>query len=147
MNLEKEVVYHGSARELSGSKLVPKQSRDLGNRKENLIKGVYATDLKGAAIAMAIISSKGVGCSSLKNKKPFGTIYEGKPTQDYIYLYHLPKDKFFITHPNKHQYVCVNPVKPIKIEKLKIKDYIHLIKFATDKEKESFSKKYNIKLK
>ena len=140
-------IYHGSPKKLIGNKLIPKKATDLGNRKENLHTGVYATDIKEVAIAMAIISSKGVICSSLKNNKPYGIIYDGWTEQRNIYLYSLSKKNFKNTPPNKHQYVSETPIKPVKIEVLKIKDYLNLIRKATKDEKEKFDKKYNMKLK
>lgn len=145
MGKEKNVLYHASSKNLIGEKLIPKQADDLEKRKENLFNGVYATDIKEVAIAMGIISSKGVISGSLQNKKPYGTIYEGKPEQEFIYLYYLPKNQFKLTPPNKHQFVSEKPVKPIKIKKLKIEDYLVLIKYANPEETKNFLEKYNIK--
>ena len=46
-----------------------------------------------------------------------------------------------------HDWVSPNPVKPEKVEKLRVKDYIHLIKKPTKREKEDWFKKYKDKLK
>ena len=141
-------LFHGSTREIEGDKLLPRQATDLGERPENLHKAVYATDVKDIAIAMAIISCKGVNCSSLDfKKKPFGIIYEGWPEQKNIYLYYLPRETFKQDGGSGHQYHSTEPVKPSKVEKLKINDYISLVRKATDSEREKFFEKYKHKFK
>ena len=144
IGLTKMRLYHGSAKKIKGKFLIPKKPHDLGNQKENLIKGVYATDVKNSAIAMAIISSKGVISGTLNYKKK-SVIYEGWPKQKYIYLYHFPIQTFKRTSKESHQLVSKKSVKPIKIEKLNIKDYLKLVRKATKKEIENFFKKYKIK--
>lgn len=141
------ILYHGSSTAITGKELIPKQSNDLGQNPENLIKGVYATDIKDLAIAMAIISSKGVNWSSLsfskyEKGKSKSIIYKGYPLQKEIYLYHLPSTNFIQSKRIKHQFVSKNKVKPIKFEKLNIKDYKHLFKKATEKEIANWKKKY-----
>lgn len=127
------ILYHGSSRKLIGEKLIPKQPHDVNNNYYNLIKGVYATDVKNAAIAMAIISSKGIIGSSLNiNNKIPGTIYEGYPQQEFIYLYSINSENF--RESGKHQFVSKNPVKPLKMEKLKIEDYLFLTRNANENE-------------
>ncbi len=142
---EIKFLYHGSPKKLVGEKLIPKKPHDLGNRKDNLNYGIYATDLKESAIAMAIISSEGVHAASLnfsKDKKCKGIIYKGWPTQKEIYLYALNSEQFIQTGKIKHQFLSNQPVKPLSIEKILIKDYLYLIRNATDKEKERWIKKY-----
>lgn len=141
--MKQKVLYHGSSKRLIGKKLVPKKADDLEKHLDNLHKAVYATDIKKSAMAMAIISCKGVHSASLNMKKePYGTIYKGFPKQEYIYLYSLPKETF-VKSPNiKHQFISEVSVKPLKIEKLKVKDYLDLIRKATKKEKEVWMNKY-----
>ncbi len=67
--MKPKYVYHGSVRKIKGSKLLSRKAKDLGNNPENLHKAVYATNIKNIAIAMAIISCKGVNSASLKFKK------------------------------------------------------------------------------
>jgi len=125
-------VYHGSPRKLIGSKLIARKPQDIERKKENIAKGVYASDLKNAAIAMAIISCKGVLYASLNTSKPTskpGIIHKGFPQQKYIYLYTLDAKDFKRTSKGSHQWRCPKSVKPIKITKLRVKDYMHLIKF------------------
>jgi len=57
-------VYHGGAKRLEGDKLTPKKATDLGDRPHNILEGVYASDIKEEAIAMGILSCRGVRSSS-----------------------------------------------------------------------------------
>jgi len=144
--MKPKYLYHGSVKRIEGNKLLPRQARDLENLPENLHKVVYATNIKNIAIAMAIISCRGVNASSLKfKKKPFGIIYEGSPKQNYIYLCVLPSKTFKQEGGGGNQYYSLKPVKPIKVEKLKVRDYLLLVRKATKKEK--WNKKYGVKNK
>jgi len=135
-------LYHGSARKLIGNKLIPKQGRDVYDNSENLHKAVYATDLRNAAIAMAIISCEGVrggGLNISKNVAIPGIIYKGNPEQNDIYLYILDSKGFKPTKKGGHQFISKEPVKPLKTEKLKVKDYAHLTRKANKKELNKFN--------
>lgn len=124
-----DYLYHGSVRKIKGKFLLPSKPQDLENNPDNLHKAVYATNIKEIAIAMAIISCKGSNRASLKFKrKPYGIIYEGWPKQKYLYLYTLPKDSFIKSGEGGKQWISIMPVKPIKEEKLLVKDYIYLVK-------------------
>ncbi|MBU3905291.1 MAG: hypothetical protein KJ906_04050 [Nanoarchaeota archaeon] len=132
-------LYHGSAKELIGNKLIPKKAKDLGKKSENLHTAVYATKKKQIAIAMAIISCRGVYKSSLSfNKssksKTYGTIHIGWPKQEYIYLYTLSSKTFKPTDKRGLQWISEKAVKPEKIDKLLVKDYIKLVKKVNKKE-------------
>ncbi len=146
--MKPKYVYHGSGRELVGDMLLPKRAEDLGSVKDNSLIGVYASDLREQAISMAIHSCKGVGCGSLcfrnvNGKKVMESIiYDGWPEQDHIYLYILPSDTFENRPRGSHQWVSLTPVKPAKLEKLLVKDYIHLVRKATEKEKKEFFEKH-----
>ncbi|MFH1840339.1 MAG: hypothetical protein ABH849_04280 [Nanoarchaeota archaeon] len=143
--MKSKLLYHGSPSKIKGEKLLPKKARDLGNRKENIQTGVYATDIKGVAIARALISSKGVKKSSLLKytpNKPIAAIYEGWPEQSFIYLYTLPFENFKKTGKIKSQWIAHKPIKPLKIEKLEVSKYLHLIRKASKKEIKEWDKKY-----
>ena len=136
----KEILYHGSSKKLIGDKLIPKQSIDLEKNPENLIKGIYATDIKDLAIAMAIICSKGTHSSRLDFEKyekdiSKGIIYRGWPKQKNIYFYTLPTQSFKKSLGINHQFISKKPIKPLKIEKLLIENNLHLVRKATKKEK------------
>lgn len=138
-------LYHGSAQKIKGKKLIPHQPHDLENRPENLHQAVYATHVKEIAIAMAIISCRGVRYSSLSfSQTPPGVIYQGWPQQQKIYLYTLPVDSFQPNGGKGKQWISFQPVKPVKVEELLIKDYLYLIKRATQEEFEKWIKKYKI---
>lgn len=142
--MKPKYLYHGSAKKLKGKYLIPKKPHDLENQKENLVRAVYATDIKNSAIAMAIISSKGALSATLHYRKK-SVIYEGWPNQKYVYLYYLPSESFKRSSRKSPQWISVVKVKPLKIEKLKIKDYLHLVRKATKKEIHDFFKRHGIK--
>ena len=131
-----KILYHGSPRKLIGNKLLPKQAKDIDKTLENNQKGIYATDIKNIAILKALVSSKGVhGASFASSKKGvYGIIYKGWPNQKQIYLHYVPYENFQQTGENTHQYISKKPVKPIKTEILKIKDYLYLIRKASEQE-------------
>lgn len=146
--MKPKYLFHGSARGIEGDKLLPKQATDLEERPENLHNAVYSTDAKEVAVAMAIISCAGVKYSSLDfTNKPFGIIYKGWPNQKNIYIYTLPIKTFNQDGGSGHQYYSTEPVKPSKAEELQIKDYLFLVRKATDLEREKFFDKYKHKFK
>lgn len=144
--MKPKYLYHGSVRKIEGDKLLPKQAEDLEEKSENLHCAVYATNVKDIAIAMALISCKGVKFSSLYFKvSPFGVIYEGWPKQEYIYLYTLSSKTFKQKGGSGNQWYSKEPVKPSKVEKLKVNDYISLVRKSTDRERKKFFEKYKHK--
>ena len=150
--MKPKYVYHGSSRKIKGEKITPKQARDLGDVPNNTLKGIYASDYKNEAIAMAIVKCKGVKGASVHMKKIKGKltmnaiIYGGSPNQKYIYLYTLPSKTFENRPKGSPQWVSSKSVKPKKIEKLLVEDHIHLIRKATKQEKEDWLKKYGDKI-
>ena len=142
--MKNKILYHGSVKKIKGQFLIPQKPQDLEREKENLLKAVYATDIKNSAIAMAIINARGVISGTLKYKK-MSVIYEGWPKQKYIYLYSLSSDLFKKNSKKSHQWISASKVKPIKINKLEIKDYLKLVRKAKKKELINFFKRYKIK--
>ncbi|MGD9276795.1 MAG: hypothetical protein PVJ67_06510 [Candidatus Pacearchaeota archaeon] len=131
-------LWHGSPRKLK--ELIPRQATGL-NKKEDRQIGVYATDKRDRAIAMTLINLKGVrGGTRLifPRGKVKGIVFEGWPTQEYFYLYTLPKEGF--SKIDNWQWISKKKIIPLKIEKLKTKDYIPMIRKGTKKEKEEFDK-------
>lgn len=144
--MRNKTLYHGSPRKIKGIFLIPRKPEDLEKRKENLEKGVYASHIRNNAISMALISAKGVISSGLDfNAGKKAVIYEGWPKQKYVYLYTLLIENFHRGSKKSSQWISTKPVKPIKIEKIKVKDYLSLIKKATNKEINNFNKKYGIR--
>ena len=141
-------VYHGSGRELGSDKLIPKKATDLGENPDNILNRIYASDIKEEAIAMGIMSCKGIRSSGLhmKNGKMDAIIFDGWPEQNYFYLYILLSETFEERPKGSHQYVSLKPVKPQKIEKLSVKKYIGLVRRATEEEKKEWFGKYQHKI-
>lgn len=143
-------VYHGSGREIEGDRLLPRKATDLGQNPDNILEGVYASNSRDHAIAMGILSCQGIRSSSCDvdsrqpNQKVEAIIYEGWPQQDYFYLYTLPSTKFENKPEGSYQYVSLTTVKPEKIERLAVKDCIHLVRKATENEKKEWFEKYKI---
>ena len=150
--MKPKYLYHGSGREIKGN-LIPKKAFDLDKTKNNTMKGIYASSHKEEAIAMGILKCKGVKGSSVHMGRNNGiinmdaVIYGGWPKQKYIYLYTLSSETFENRPKGSPQWVSSESVKPKKVEKLLVKDYIHLIRKATKKEKEKWVKEYGDKLK
>jgi len=140
-----KILYHGSPNKLTGKKLNPSWGDDSEERPENNLFAVYATDRKDLAIVMAMIGSKDVVGGSIdeyQKGKLNARIYGNYPSQKFIYLYHLPTKTFKQTKIDKHQFVSLVAVKPIKTEKIRVKDYHHLVRIATKKETAKWIKKY-----
>ena len=145
MDKKPNVIYHGSSKKIIGETINPSQGDDSDERPDNKLFGVYAADRKDFAIVMGIFSCKDVIGGSIdsftKNSMDV-KIYGKLPKQKYIYLYTLPAKTFNPSKAIKHQFVSKVAVKPIKIEKVLISDYVHLLKRATKKETKEWVKKY-----
>jgi hypothetical protein len=145
MNLFPIILYHGSPRKLIGNFLNSSQGEDSDERPENKLRGVYATDRKDFAIAVAILSCKDVQGGSIiefSKSKINAKIYGDFPKQKYVYLYALPIKTFKPTKSIKHQFISKVSVKPIKVERILISDYLYLIKKATKAETINWKRKY-----
>ena len=132
------VLWHGSSRMIIGEYLLPKRAMDVGGVPENCLEGVYALAKREFAIAMAILKSDGVNGSTLdySKKSPEGVIINGWPIQDKVYLYKLPTETFY--QVSGDQWVSSSRVRPLEIEEIRVKDFIHLIRPANDAEKADF---------
>jgi len=122
-----KVLYHGSP--LKKEILIPKKATGL-NRKEDKLSAVYATRLKEFAIVMAILSSSGIKSKTIiniKGKRINGIFSEGEIKSEFVYLYYLSPKSFRNIPKGSHQYCSFEEVKPIRIEEIPVKDYIHLI--------------------
>ncbi|MBT3297414.1 hypothetical protein HN385_00660 [archaeon] len=140
-----KVLFHGSPHKLIGDKLNPSQGDDSEERSENNQFGVYATDRKDLAIVMGILGCEGVTGGSIDEyigDKLNARIYGGFPKQEYIYVYHVPVETFKQTQIDKRQFISLVAVKPVKIEKIKVKEFTHLIRNATKEETTYWMKKY-----
>ena len=140
-----DVLYHGSPRKLVGKKLNLSWGDDSEERPENNLLAVYATDRKDLAIVMAIMACKDVIGGSIdeyKKSKLDARIYGDYPNQQFIYLHYLPIKTFKQTKIDKHQFVSLVAVKPIRTEEIRVKDYHHLLRLATKDETTKWIKKY-----
>jgi hypothetical protein len=141
-----KVLFHGSPNKLKGNTLNPSKGNDSEERPENNQFGVYASDRRDLAIVMGIFGCKDVIGGSIdeyKDDKLNAKLYGEFPKQEYIYLYHLPLETFKQTKIDPHQFISLVSVKPLKIEKIKIKNFLYLIKKVTKKEIDSWIKKYS----
>jgi len=140
-----KILFHGSPNKLIGDELNPSQGDDSDERPENNQFGVYATDRKDLAIVMGIIGCKDVVGGSIdeyQDGKLNARIYGEFPKQEYIYLYHLPVETFKQTKIDEHQFVSLVAVKPIEVERIKVKEFTHLIRKTTKEETDYWMKKY-----
>ena len=92
---------------------------------------------------MGIFSCKGVkgaGIHVKGKRKIDAIIYNSWPKQKYFYLYTLPSRTFKEMPKGSAQWASLKSLKPLKIEKLLVKNYLHWIRKATKKEKSEFNK-------
>jgi hypothetical protein len=142
--MKPKYLYHGTRKKINGNKLEPRKSIGLGNKEKDKLTAIYATNKKNAAIVMGIISGAKLSSMHFYGGKAKGKIYEGWPKRNEVYLYFLPSDSF--TKLDSWQWASNQPVKFSKVKKLKTKDYLHLIRKATKKEKEDWFKKHKSEL-
>lgn len=128
-------LYHGSSKKLQGNRLMPRKAAGLGKKKEQQI-GIYATHSRTAAVVMGLISGTGGSELKIHGKKVEGILYSSLPKNKILYLYSLPSNKF--AKIDRWQWISYETVKPVRVEKLKVKNYIHFIRKATKKEKEKW---------
>ncbi len=147
MMAKPKYLYHGSKLKLIGNKLIPRKAKDLSDFKVNNQKAVYATDRKQIAIAMALVNERHIRAGmDFEAKKVQVTIWKGMPRKKYFYLYTLPIKTFIEKPGGSHQWLSSISVKPIKIERLKTKDFKKLIRKPAYKEKKEYQNKYGAKI-
>lgn len=144
--MKPEKLYHGSpSLELEDGMLRPSQAKDVFGRPENTKNGVYASSIRDLSIAASLIKLDGVKSSSLRarNDPPYAIIYDGWPNtgQEYMALYTLSSETFEEAGWGGTQWVSEEPVRPIEIEILPVSEYMHLIREATEEEKNEFFEK------
>lgn len=142
--MKPQSLYHGSKRKIQGEFLEPRQATDLGNKPDNIHTAVYATDRREEAIAMAILKST-IGPSTLEenNQGKIRAIYYGEPPKvKECFLYILPSETFEERPKNSHQWTSFESVRPNRVEKISIADHMHLVRKATDEERERFYEKF-----
>ena len=129
MGIRPDLLYHGSVHEIDGP-IVPKQARDRARSRPNTRVGVYATEKKNVAIAVAICKCiDGISAVNLLNideDKPPGELWFGRlPQNRLIYLYTCRSDTFEMTGG---QWVSSCPVLPVDRQTLRVSEHLHLIR-------------------
>jgi hypothetical protein len=136
---ESLTLWHGSPRKLIGEFLLPHKATDVSGRPENCHDGVYALEKREFAIVMGILNSKGIEVGStldFSKDVPEGIVIGGWPKQETVYLYRLSAKTFQKIDSN--QWVSHSRVKPCEIIEIKVKNFIHLVRPATDEERANF---------
>lgn len=130
-------LFHGSSRRYNVLK--PKLADDWRFEAGRHF-GVYTTSNQDLALAFALggVPDKTGTCHRIireKDRKPLKmTFIRGHPKFGCKgYLYKLSSRGFH--HVGGDQWVCENPVKPIKIIEINVNDYLHLFRYATPKER------------
>lgn len=137
-----KVLYHGSDRKIK--LLAPRVPRVDA---EILAKNaVYATDVKEIAMGVAIANSKRSGSfGKYENGIHKALFHYGQPRMKYVYVHYLsPRD---FAYNMKYEWISYKPVKPFKIEKLKVSDLGWLWRKASIKEFHEFLKEREKRLK
>lgn len=135
--MKPKYLWHGSTKKLDV--IEPFQAVDLSGGPAGNLRAVYATDMKELAIGFGMIDKKYKKFADY-SKKPVqmvvidGDIRKGKS----FYLYKLSSKGFREAPKGSHQWVCFEKVRPIEIQKLKVDDYKHLFRKATEKDKTYF---------
>ncbi len=124
------LLFHGSSKKLVGDSLLPKKSQDLGDNPFEKLRAVYAADTRSLAIGYAITGCEGVELSGINDKRrrpPYTIINIGWPTNlnTKIYIYTLSSKSFKRVKGEEREFYSLKPVKPLKTEVIKLKDYIH----------------------
>ena len=136
---ESLTLWHGSPRKLIGEFLLPYKAADVSGRPENCHEGIYALEKREFAIVMSILKSKGIEIGStldFSKDVPEGIVIGGWPKQETVYLYRLSAKTFQKIDSN--QWVSRTRVKPYEIIEIKVKDFVHLVRPATDEERANF---------
>jgi hypothetical protein len=122
-------LYHGSPNKIEGEFIRPSKANGL-IRREDELNGIYATRIKDFAILKAIISCRGViGPTEIRldGKRIKARVKAGKPLQEEVYIYTFNDNPFSNSPIGSHQYFSESPVKPLRVEKIKVIEYMHMI--------------------
>ena len=147
-----DILYHGSTRLMD--RIQARKAIDVGGDPSNNQTAVYATDMRNFAISMGL-TSKGsdVGhfWSEDETDSEFQSVlYNGDIRHgEYVYLYTLPRfdsnnKDMFVKSSTHHEFYSkpgIKYIEPLKVEKLKVDDYLHLLR-KPNKEDLAKRKKY-----
>ena len=137
-----EILYHGSSKYVEI--LLPSKAEDWFNDSGSQF-GVFATSKHNIALCFAL----GANPDEYGNISRYIFTEEGKeeiiifvlghPNFDGKgYLYTLSSEGF--EHVRGSQWICRNPVKPIKIEEIDVNNYLHLFRYSNEKDLERIGK-------
>lgn len=122
-------LYHGSPHKLDA--IGPNQATGLGNRENDRLNSVYASDERNYAIMFALnifFDEKGERAWSIFRTADLLEVVIEKGKLDLTtegYLYRLPSDTF--RQVERFQWVSDVPVKPLEYEIIKPTDHLHWI--------------------
>lgn len=125
------VLYHGSPHKLDI--IVPNQATGLGNRENDRLNSVYASDERNYAIMFALnilTDEKGVTGWSIYLTDDLLEVVIEKGKLDLKtegYLYRLPSDTF--RQIERFQWVSDVPVKPLEWEIIRPTDHLHWLEY------------------
>jgi len=130
------ILYHGS-RTLFYGPVEPRQARDISGDPEQNLNAIYATENFETAVTIGMVK-KGSDIFGVPWEDPYkvvivdGEVRHGEET----YIYVLPKDKFRNTGvPDMNpEWVSTEPVQPLEILRFPVDDYLHLIRYADEKD-------------
>ena len=131
------VLFHGSS--IKVDVLQPHQAED-GMSEAGRYYGVYATDLRDAAIAFALgaVPDEAGAVSRVIGKHDLNPVkmvfVRGHPNfGGKGYLYELDPSGF--KKVSSTQWVCDREITPIKVIEINVDDYLHLFRYASEEEK------------
>jgi hypothetical protein len=137
--LEQQYLWHGSRQKID--MLEPRQSVDTGGAAGSNQNAIYATSDPKVAIAMGL-TTPGSDTGMFPND-PQMVLFKGKIRKgEYVYLHKLPfngpdgKPQFVQGGNTRefHSIPGVTGIKPVKIKKVSVNDYMNLIRLATKKD-------------
>jgi hypothetical protein len=137
-----KVLYHGSDKRIS--LLAPRVP--VTDVKISARDAVYATDEKEYAMGVALANSKHTNSFGKFEDGVHKALFNvGRPRMKYIYVHYLSPRNF--VHNRKDEWISYKPVKPYKIEKVKVADLGWLWRKASDEEFHEFMKEREKRLK
>ena len=137
--IQQQYLWHGSRQKID--MLEPRQSVDTGGAAGSNQNAIYATSDPKVAIAMGL-TTPGSDTGMFPND-PQMVLFKGKIRKgEYVYLHKLPfngpdgKPQFVQGGNTRefHSIPGVTGIKPVKIKKVSVNDYMNLIRLATKKD-------------
>jgi hypothetical protein len=122
-----KILFHGSDKKIN--LLEPREPiKDL---KENSMKAVFATDNKNLALGMALANQK-YSSSFRSYDKNVINFVRGYPKMKFVYLHYLDSRDF--KYNREEEFISIEKVKPLRIEKINISELNNLWRKSNKKE-------------